>query len=563
MEKLIRNTTNNPQKIRWNVLSNINCICDDIENCNLNPDRNTLYQTSILRLNEYFGTNEVQTWILCFAIWQHFNDNSYILPREFACYLNTNVLKVAAMNSDFIELRKRGLIEYSDSKSTFNITNEVIKSVVNNEIIPATLNTKITYIDFVRKIADKYENRKYIGDNCDDLVSQLNNMEERYSDLPLVIRSKELFKTDKIRFMFYDICNDCLIGCPTGLTNTIEDIYENNEKYMIARQFMDGKHFLQQTDMIEFVEKGKDITETTIRLSEKGKKFFLDTDYSLYETKLDDSKLKKPSEIREKKLFYSPENQKQIDDLMMTLSQSKYKQIQKRLSDKGLPRGIAVLLHGAPGCGKTESVYQIARKTGRAIMQVDISSTRSPWFGESEKLIKQIFTEYKEVCKTAAKMKNGRVPILLFNECDAIFTKRKDTSKINAHQVENTMQNIILEEMENLEGILIATTNLADNLDPAFERRFLYKIRFENPSVEAKKALWENKMKWISPAQAENLAQNYNFSGGEIENIVRKAEMKEIISGTRPAFSDILEMCKVEKLDTNTSGTQRRMGFAV
>ena len=160
-------------------------------------------------------------------------------------------------------------------------------------------------------------------------------------------------------------------------------------------------------------------------------------------------------------------------------------------------------------------------------------------------------------------MKNGRVPILLFNECDAIFTKRKDTSKINAHQVENTMQNIILEEMENLEGILIATTNLADNLDPAFERRFLYKIRFENPSVEAKKALWENKMKWISPAQAENLAQNYNFSGGEIENIVRKAEMKEIISGTRPAFSDILEMCKVEKLDTNTSGTQRRMGFAV
>ena len=118
-------------------------------------------------------------------------------------------------------------------------------------------------------------------------------------------------------------------------------------------------------------------------------------------------------------------------------------------------------------------------------MQIDISTTKSAWFGESEKKIKEVFTDYKELCNKMKKLKCGRNPILLFNECDAVFSKRKDISYSNTAQTENSIQNIILEEMENLEGILIATTNLTDNLGPAFERRFLFKIQFENPSVEA------------------------------------------------------------------------------
>ena len=115
------------------------------------------------------------------------------------------------------------------------------------------------------------------------------------------------------------------------------------------------------------------------------------------------------------------------------------------------------------------------------------------------------------------------MPILLFNECDAFFSKRKDVNSSNTAQVENSIQNIILEEMENLNGILIATTNLVDNLDPAFERRFLFKIHFENPSVEAKKAIWRYKLPWLTPDKASQLAESYNLSGGEIDNIVRKA----------------------------------------
>ena len=550
-----------PVKTRWNVLSNIKVICDSIVESRLSPKHTTLYQTTILRLNEYFNTTENQTWILCFSIYQHFSNNDQIFPSEYADFLSVNVLRVAAMYSDFVALRQKGLLDFTDSKSTFSVTREVIKKVLNNEVISHNMKKETSYLDFVAKASNLYENNKFTDNTVDDLVCQLKDYEESNETIPFVIRCKESICDCKTRFMFYDICNDSLSGMPSCLCSTIDDIYEDSERFRIARQFFDEKHILMQKGLVEFTEKGNMI-DSKITLTEEGKKFFLDDDYELYSAKIDDKKLKKPEDIRAKKLFYSEENQKQINDLRQSLTQSKFSQIQKKLSDKGLPCGIAVLLHGAPGSGKTETVYQLAKKTGRSIMQVEISDTKSAWFGESEKKIKQVFTNYKELCNKMKKLKCGRTPILLFNECDAVFSKRKDISYSNTAQTENSIQNIILEEMENLEGILIATTNLTDNLDPAFERRFLFKIKFENPTVEAKKAIWKNKLPWLSSENTRQLAVTYNLSGGEIDNIVRKAEMKEIISGKRPAFSDIVEMCRVEKLDA-AAGTFRRVGFAV
>ena len=53
-------------------------------------------------------------------------------------------------------------------------------------------------------------------------------------------------------------------------------------------------------------------------------------------------------------------------------------------------------------------------------------------------------------------------------------------------KMENAMQNILLQELENFQGILIAPTNLQGNLDKAFERRFLYKLKFTVPSLETR-----------------------------------------------------------------------------
>ena len=157
-------------------------------------------------------------------------------------------------------------------------------------------------------------------------------------------------------------------------------------------------------------------------------------------------------------------------------------------------------------------------------MHVDISATKTCWFGESEKLIKEVFENYRRLCGQS-KMK----PILLFNEADAVFSKRKDANSSNVAQTENAIQNIILEEMERLDGILIATTNMADNLDKAFERRFLFKIRFDKPNLEAKSGIWLDKLPALRETEARQLASRFDLSGGEIDNVVRKATMEEIL----------------------------------
>ena len=111
-------------------------------------------------------------------------------------------------------------------------------------------------------------------------------------------------------------------------------------------------------------------------------------------------------------------------------------------------------------------------------MQVNISEIKSMWVGESEKNIKAIFDRYRVVAK-----QSKRIPILLFNEADAVIGKRKEGAERSVDKMENSIQNIILQEMESLEGIMIATTNLVQNMDSAFERRFLYKVKFEKPEL--------------------------------------------------------------------------------
>jgi SpoVK/Ycf46/Vps4 family AAA+-type ATPase len=216
--------------------------------------------------------------------------------------------------------------------------------------------------------------------------------------------------------------------------------------------------------------------------------------------------------------------------------------LQARLEKEAMPKGVSVIFYGAPGTGKTETAMQIARQTGRKVYHVDISASKSCWFGESEKLIKRIFTDYREMCKN-----EDLKPILLFNEADALFSKRKEIGSSPVDQTENAIQNIILEELEKLDGILIATTNLADNLDPAFERRFLFKLKFDKPTTEAKQNIWKNKLSWLSDDECRKLAANYVFSGGEIDNIARKVVMEEVVSGKRPDFNFIVDACCNER----------------
>ena len=97
---------------------------------------------------------------------------------------------------------------------------------------------------------------------------------------------------------------------------------------------------------------------------------------------------------------------------------------------------------------------------------------------------------------------------------------------------------------------MIATTNLTSNLDKAFERRFLYKVKFEKPTTEARAEIWRTMLKDLKKKDSMILASKFDLSGGEIENVVRRHTVQSILTGSSKIDLKALEeSCKLERLN--------------
>ena len=237
------------------------------------------------------------------------------------------------------------------------------------------------------------------------------------------------------------------------------------------------------------------------------------------------------------------------------LQQEKFLGIQERMKENGMRTGFACLFYGAPGTGKTETALQLARSTGRDIMQVNVTDIKNKYVGESEKNIRAIFNRYRNYCNTCEVK-----PILLFNEADAIINKRNTNVERSVDKMENAIQNIILEEIEKLEGILIATTNLTSNMDTAFERRFIYKVEFNKPDVITKAHIWKSMINELSDDDAKVLAGEFDLSGGQIENVMRKQFVDKILYNEQPTLEKLRGYCALEGLGGKVNN-RPRIGF--
>lgn len=256
-----------------------------------------------------------------------------------------------------------------------------------------------------------------------------------------------------------------------------------------------------------------------------------------------------PDRIVKRQMFYNDTTAHQVEELATLLNEKKMRNVLRRLKRSNLRCGFTCLFHGGPGTGKTETVLQLARRTGRAVFQVEVSELRTRWHGESERLVKGVFDEYRRL---VAQSKVA--PIMLFNEADALFNRRSENPEHSSDKCENAIQNIILQELENLDGILIATTNLANNLDKAFERRFLYKVMFEDPDAETRAKIWHNMMPSLDKGKAFTLAEQFpNLAGGHIENITRKVTVSKVLHGSNTSWDTLTDMCRQELIDSRTN----------
>ncbi len=479
--------------------------------------------------------------------------------RKSALYDDSDILIKKNLLERFYEETNEYRRRRAVMKINFKLSTNGIKKIFGNEAklyIKKDLEKTETdkTIEALRDFSYAYENDsegKYTK------LFNLRRIENKYKALSFFKTLQTVISEEEYRFIVYDATNDYLSGEKSNLPATLNDIYGHTPEYFTElRSFLDDKHELVEKGLME-VEKSENVENTVVSVTNKILELLYGENADIYIRSVTGRNIIENEKIKEKELFYSDTVQKQIDMLRESLEQKNLEAMQERLSQKGLPKGVAVLLYGAPGTGKTETVYQLAKKTNHKIFHVDIAESKSMWFGESEKKIKKIFTDYRILCKSC-KNHNENTPILLFNEADALISKRRDVDSGSCAQTENAIQNILLEEMEKLEGIMIATTNLCENMDKAFERRFLFKVKYEKPSLEARENIWRTKLNILGTEDISKLAKEFDFSGGEIDNIVRKCEMNEIIKGTRPGYEEIVELCKTERLE---NAEERRMGF--
>ena len=112
--------------------------------------------------------------------------------------------------------------------------------------------------------------------------------------------------------------------------------------------------------------------------------------------------------------------------------------------------------------------------------------------------------------------------------------------------------------METLEGIMIATTNLEKNMDKAFERRFLVKIRFNQPNLTVRKKIFETMIPDLTDSEYTMLANKYELSGGQIENVSRRYTINNILHGECDNRMKLIsDYCESEKIIRNS----HKIGF--
>lgn len=505
-------------------------------------------KTDIAEFAKNFGVSEVGVILLVAAYTKEMERESTFDTEDIADFLNIKAIEFIPLKNDFDKMVEDGLfirVAASHRGRQYKVDSSLAMAITSGS----------PYVKPEKNVIDRYEFcgivSSYIKERSDNVITtralfdSVDQLENQNIGLTFVQNLKKISSDVEERTLFYECCNDFIEDKryhETSIESTLSDIYDLVRRRMkIASELQMKKHALIVSDMLEISE-ATFVSDMSLMLTDKGKALFLEEDVTLYQKKKNDKKLALPEDIKEKQLFYSDEFGEKINSLTQSLMNKNFVSLQARLEKEAMPKGVSVIFYGAPGTGKTETAMQIARQTGRKVYHVDISASKSCWFGESEKLIKRIFTDYREMCKN-----EDLKPILLFNEADALFSKRKEIGSSPVDQTENAIQNIILEELEKLDGILIATTNLADNLDPAFERRFLFKLKFDKPTTEAKQNIWKNKLSWLSDDECRKLAANYVFSGGEIDNIARKVVMEEVVSGKRPDFNFIVDACCNER----------------
>lgn len=473
---------------------------------------------------------------------------------DLAKYLGVTNIQFIEKQKYLRELTDKGIVQRGNfrGRPCYRVTPEATRAVEKEDrftAIPMTGLSANELFSRFRKVFGDFQSEddpdrsERAIERIETLIRDNQQLEFCRKAIATPLYTEHTMNIETERRIFYYLCHRFVThgedSVEVDRLTDFTDFYEDDCR--LKRSISNGSTVLQRSGLATFGNNDGFTNNTELALSDEVKEaFFHEVELAPAE-QIRHKDLVSATDIKPKELFYNHVENEQIARLGELIEPEHFKAVQERLEKVGMRRGFNALFYGGPGTGKTACAYELARRTGRDLFIVDVSKLRSKWVGDSEKSVKAVFNIYRKLCRTAPL-----APILLFNEADAIFARRFENVDSSVDQMNNTIQNIILQEMEDLEGLLIATTNLATNLDPAFERRFIFKIEFKLPEADSRARIWRSMISNLSEQDAAVLADKYNFAGGNIENIARKSMVDYVLSGEEPTLASLQNYCEEE-----------------
>lgn len=485
------------------------------------------------------------------------SDNRSILASDIAEFLECTTIQIIKCMNDVDQLVRREYIikRKDDRQLSFRVPIDVIEALRNNVAFVVKAKTNLSATELMMELETVFDMRGNKELSYEQTASKTKCLLENNVDLAFSRKLREYDLNEEDQTLLVLFCHLFANNDDDEIRfHDIEFLFRKNQWNRIKCMLNAKCHTLQYLQLIEYGNDNGLADRETLRLTRQAKRELL-SELNLSNMSQACKGMIKAKDIVAKQLFYEKDTQQQIAELEDLLDEKRYHQIHNRMKEAGFRCGFTCLFYGAPGVGKTETVLQLARKTGRNIIQVNVEQIKSMWVGESEKNIKALFDNYRNQVEM-----QQLAPILLFNEADAVIGMRHKGAERATDKMENALQNIILQEMERIDGILIATTNLVQNFDKAFERRFLYKVKFNAPSIQTRRHIWQSIMPEISEETASWLASHYNLSGGQIENVARRYAINTILYG--PPTEELPTLCKCSENESKETYGISQIGFS-
>ncbi len=178
--------------------------------------------------------------------------------------------------------------------------------------------------------------------------------------------------------------------------------------------------------------------------------------------------------------------------------------------------GVRALFTGGSGTGKTLAARILAAELGMDLYRVDLAAVVNKYIGETEKNLHQVLSRAEELDV-----------ILLLDEGDALLGGRTEVRSANDRYA-NLETDYLLQRLEHYQGIVVVTTNAAENIDNAFQRRMDVVVNFLEPQAEERWRIWQLHLPndhQIQESMLEHVAVSCEMTGGQIRNAALHASL--------------------------------------